>query len=78
MTEQERGTSTDLTPVKLFTVKEVAALLGISRDSVFGLLRTGQLRSVLIGKRGRRVTPAQLNAYITALENNPSHEHSDA
>lgn len=44
----------------VYTVREVAAMLGISRESVFGLLRTGQLRSILIGKRSRRVTGTQL------------------
>jgi excisionase family DNA binding protein len=63
--------ATDTTPRKVFKVKEVAALLGISRESVFALLRTGQLGSILIGKRGRRVTSRQLDAYIRSLEGRP-------
>lgn len=63
---------TDTTRLKLFKVMEVAALLGISRESVFGLLRTGQLGSVLIGKRGRRVTVGQLDAYLASLEGQPT------
>lgn len=58
-------------PRKAFTVLEVAAILGISRESVFALLRTGKLRSVLIGKRNRRVTSAQLDAYLDSLETQP-------
>jgi excisionase family DNA binding protein len=34
-----------------FSVDEVAAALGISRDLVYDLLRTGQLRSVKAGRR---------------------------
>jgi excisionase family DNA binding protein len=63
--------STHHTPRRAYTVREVAALLGISRESVFGLLRTGQLRSILIGKRGRRVTDVQLDAYLRTLEGRP-------
>lgn len=66
------GTDTNTTvPRKVYTVREVAALLGISRESVFALLRTGQLRSILIGKRGRRVTDTQLDAYLRCLEGRP-------
>jgi excisionase family DNA binding protein len=34
-----------------FSPDEVAAALGISRDLVYDLLRTGQLRSVKAGRR---------------------------
>jgi excisionase family DNA binding protein len=64
-------TTTEITPRKAYTVREIAAILGISRDSVFGLIRTGELKSVLIGKRGRRVTATQLDAYLRSLENKP-------
>jgi excisionase family DNA binding protein len=47
---------------------DVAHILGISRDSVFALLRTGELKSVLIRKRGRRITPEQLADYIEQLQ----------
>src|SRR5947208_3337854 len=56
---------------KAYTVREVAELLGISRESVFGLLRSGELRSILIGKRGRRVTDTQLDAYLRSMEGRP-------
>jgi excisionase family DNA binding protein len=54
----------------VFTVAEVAAYLGISRESVFRLLRAGELGSILIGKRGRRVTREQLDDYLRKLEKN--------
>jgi excisionase family DNA binding protein len=41
-----------------FSPDEVAAVLGISRDLVYDLLRTGQLRSV---KAGRRKLISRLN-----------------
>jgi excisionase family DNA binding protein len=33
----------------MFTVDQVAEILGISRDMVYDLLRTGRLRSIMIG-----------------------------
>jgi excisionase family DNA binding protein len=68
--ERELTANTNISR-KAYTVREVAAILGISRESVFGLLRTGQLRSILIGKRGRRVTNVQLDAYLRSLEGRP-------
>lgn len=56
---------------RVYTVREVAEILGISRESVFALLRAGHLRSILIGKRGRRVTDIQLDAYLRSLEGRP-------
>ncbi|MFI0483379.1 helix-turn-helix domain-containing protein [Actinomadura sp. 9N215] len=58
----------DLPPERLLTVMDVAHCLGISRDSVFALLRTGELKSLLIRKRARRITPAQLNEYLADLQ----------
>jgi excisionase family DNA binding protein len=36
--------------VQAYTVEQVAEMLHIGRDKVYGLLRTGQLRSMKIGK----------------------------
>jgi excisionase family DNA binding protein len=68
MAEVMAGEGSPDRPEKLLKVREVAEMLGVSRETVFGLLRTGRLRSVLVGQRGRRVTPAQLQAYIASLE----------
>lgn len=53
---------------RLLTVMDVAHYLRIGRDTVFGLLRSGELQSILVRKRGRRVTPEQLRDYITGLQ----------
>jgi excisionase family DNA binding protein len=42
-------------------------MLNISRDKVYYLLRTRQLRSIKIGK-SRRITDAQLAEFIATLE----------
>jgi excisionase family DNA binding protein len=42
-------------------------MLHIGRDKVYQLLRTGQLRSIKIGKL-RRITEEQLAEFIASLE----------
>jgi excisionase family DNA binding protein len=44
-------------------------MLSIGRDKVYYLLRTGQLRSIKIGK-SRRITNQQLAEFVSSLENN--------
>jgi excisionase family DNA binding protein len=63
---------------KVYRVREVAAILDISREQVFALLRTGELGSILIGKRGRRITDVQLDAYLRSLEGRPPDGPPDA
>jgi excisionase family DNA binding protein len=53
--------------VQAFTVEEVAEMLHVGRDKVYLLLRTGQLRSIKIGK-SRRITEEHLAKFIAALE----------
>jgi len=53
--------------VQAYTVEEVADLLHVGRDKVYLLLRTGQLRSIKIGK-SRRITEAHLAAFVDSLE----------
>jgi excisionase family DNA binding protein len=53
--------------LKAYTVEEVAEMLHIGRDKVYYLLRTGQLRSIKIGK-SRRITNKHLIDFITSLE----------
>ena len=53
--------------VQAYTVEEVADLLHVGRDKVYLLLRTGQLRSIKIGK-SRRITEAHLAAFVASLE----------
>lgn len=53
-------------PKLLFTVEEAAAVLGVGRTTVFGLLRDGRLGSVRIGA-SRRISMASLEAYVAQL-----------
>ena len=48
-------------------MEQVAKMLHISRDKVYYLLRTGQLRSIKIGKL-RRITDQQLADFIASLD----------
>jgi excisionase family DNA binding protein len=53
--------------LQAYTVEQVAKMLNISRDKVYYLLRTRQLRSIKIGK-SRRITDQHLADFITSLE----------
>jgi excisionase family DNA binding protein len=53
--------------VQAYTVEQVAKMLSISRDKVYYLLRTRQLRSIKIGK-SRRITSQHLAEFITSVE----------
>lgn len=53
--------------MQAYTVEEVAEILHIGRDKVYVLLRTGQLRSIKIGKL-RRITDQHLNEFVESLE----------
>jgi excisionase family DNA binding protein len=57
--------------VKAYTVEQVADMLHIGRDKVYYLLRTGQLRSIKIGK-SRRITDRHVAEFIASLENDPA------
>ena len=50
-----------------YTVEEIAEILHIGRDKVYVLLRTGQLRSIKIG-RSRRITDQHLAEFVSSLE----------
>ena len=53
--------------MQAYTVEQVAEILHVGRDKVYYLLRTGQLRSIKIGKL-RRITNQHLAEFIAALE----------
>jgi excisionase family DNA binding protein len=53
--------------LQAYTVEQVAKMLNISRDKVYYLLRTRQLRSIKIGK-SHRITEQHVAAFIGALE----------
>jgi excisionase family DNA binding protein len=51
----------DLSP--LLSINEVAQLLGISRPSVYALIRRGELMPIRVGERAR-FEPADVREYI--------------
>ena len=53
--------------MQAYTVDQVAKMLHIGRDKVYKLLRTGQLRSIKIGKL-RRITEEQLADFVASLD----------
>lgn len=53
--------------LQAYTVEQVAEMLHVGRDKIYYLLRTGQLRSIKIGKL-RRITEEQLAAFIASRE----------
>ena len=53
--------------MQAYTVEQVAEMLHVSRDKVYFLLRTGQLRSLKIGKL-RRITDQQLAEFVASRE----------
>ncbi len=55
-------------PLQAYTVEQVAEILNVGRDKVYFLLRTGQLRSIKIGKL-RRITNEHLTEFVASLEN---------
>jgi excisionase family DNA binding protein len=57
--------------LQAFTVEQVADMLYIGRDKVYYLLRTGQLRSIKIGKL-RRITEEHLAEFVASVEDQAS------
>lgn len=57
--------------MQAYTVEQIAEILNIGRDKVYFLLRTGQLRSIKIGKL-RRITDQHLADFIASLEDGES------
>ena len=63
-----RATNTVSPGQEMLTVEQAAELLHISRDRVYHLLRTRQLRSIKIGKL-RRISRDWIAEYIRQREN---------
>ena len=49
--------------MRAYTVEQLAEMLHVGRDKIYYRLRTGQLRSIKIGKL-RRITEQQLAEFI--------------
>lgn len=52
---------------ELLTVPEAMALLKVSRWTLYNLIRSGELTSVLVGERCRRIPASALDSYVTRL-----------
>ena len=50
-----------------YTVEEACQLVSLSRSQVYRLIDLGEIQSIRIG-RSRRITSAQLEAFIKTLE----------
>lgn len=63
------GRTDKIAPVQplLLKVGEVCQLLRCGRDRVYDLINTGQLRSVTVGERGRRVLYADVVGLVDRL-----------
>ena len=44
-------------------VKEAAAILAVSEQTVRGLIKTGALQSIRVGKRALRIPRSSVNGY---------------
>ncbi|MDA0634087.1 helix-turn-helix domain-containing protein [Nonomuraea sp. MCN248] len=51
----------------LLTVPEAMAALKVSRWTLYNLIRSGEITSILVGARCRRIPSSALDAYITRL-----------
>jgi excisionase family DNA binding protein len=52
----------------LLTVEQAARELSIGRNSMFELIRTGQIRSILVGPQMRRIPREALTEYVVRLQ----------
>ena len=51
----------------MLTVPEVMAKLKVSRWTLYALIRSGELASVVVGERCRRIPESALSDYVTRL-----------
>jgi excisionase family DNA binding protein len=58
-----RSAASDLSGVKFMTVAEVAAIMRVSKMSVYRLIHNGQLEAARFG-RSFRVSEAEVAAYL--------------
>lgn len=58
-----KGVNRDVSDVKLMTVAEVAAVMRVSKMTVYRLVHSGELPAVRVG-RSFRVTEEDVNEYL--------------
>jgi excisionase family DNA binding protein len=63
----QTSTGQPLSPRRMLTVEQAAEALGIGRTTMFALIKSGAVGSVLIG-RFRRVPADELDAYTARLQ----------
>ncbi|WP_436758293.1 helix-turn-helix domain-containing protein [Streptosporangium sp. V21-05] len=51
----------------MLTVPEVMAKLKVSRWTLYKIIRSGELGSVMVGERCRRIPESAFNDYVTRL-----------
>lgn len=61
-----------MTVDRLLTVEQAAQVLGVGRTSTYQLIASGELPSVVVGRRSRRVRQSDLDTYIASLEPQPA------
>ena len=52
----------------LLKVEAVGVMLSVSRSYVYALMRSGELKSVLIGPNQRRIPYTEVEAYVAGLK----------
>lgn len=60
----------------VYTIEEVATLLGVHRVTVSAFVAKGELRAVRLGHRTVRVTHEALMDFLKAKETSPVHERA--
>ncbi len=60
--------------MKIYKPEEVAQILGLGRNTIYELLRCGQLRSVKVGRR-YLVTQDAINNFLDVFKNNSNTEN---
>ncbi|TFV67226.1 UNVERIFIED_ORG: DNA-binding protein [Bacillus sp. AZ43] len=58
-------------PLLLPIYPEAGRMLGVGRTTMYGLITSGELRTVKIGRR-RLVPAAAIEAYVARLESSPA------
>jgi excisionase family DNA binding protein len=62
---------------RLYTIPEVCERLRHGRTRTYELIRSGQLPSVVVGPRARRVRESDLQAFIASLDDGGIAQHQD-
>lgn len=65
-TQQSTGETSQRLAPRAVSVEAAAELLGVGRTTMFGLIRSGEVRTVTIGRR-RLVPVTEVDAYVDRL-----------